>query len=120
MLLNHRIWYNYCIKDKFNSNWKGFSLFRIHIVNSSCFNNSEKFSDLLCMCDSSKMLTYEFDEYIKDFESFEVLNSLNCYRKIYRDVISEGISVLEQNKDLKALEESQELIEEILRISEKK
>ena len=61
----------------------------------------------------------EFDEYIKDFESFKVLSSLNCYRKIYRDVISEGISVLEQNKDFKALEESQELIEEILRICEK-
>jgi chromosome partitioning protein len=58
----------------------------------------------------------EFEEYIKDFESFKVLKSINCYRKIYRDVISEGISIFEQNKDKKAIEESQELIEEIIGI----
>ncbi len=55
-----------------------------------------------------------FEDWVKDYNEFELLDSFNCYRKIYRDVISEGKSVFEQNKDDKSILESNKFIEEIL------
>ena len=55
-----------------------------------------------------------FEDWVKDYEEFKLLNSFNCYRKVYRDVISEGKSVFEQDKDNKSKVESQKLINEIL------
>ncbi len=41
----------------------------------------------------------DFKEYINQFEVFKLLNSVNYFRKIYKDAISEGKSVLELGND---------------------
>nr|WP_241391616.1 AAA family ATPase [Yersinia frederiksenii]ULG19958.1 chromosome partitioning protein ParA [Yersinia frederiksenii] len=41
----------------------------------------------------------EFLEYVKEFDGLVPLNSIGCYRKIYRDVMSDGRSVLESDND---------------------
>nr|WP_011270129.1 AAA family ATPase [Actinobacillus porcitonsillarum]CAH25819.2 ParA-like protein [Actinobacillus porcitonsillarum] len=41
----------------------------------------------------------EFIEFVSEFNDFEILNSVGCYRKVYRDVMSEGKSVLETNNE---------------------
>ena len=54
----------------------------------------------------------EFLEYLKDFPSLPPLNAINCERKIYRDVVPLGKSVLEANNRM-AIEEIEHLIEEV-------
>ncbi|PHZ21465.1 AAA family ATPase [Yersinia massiliensis] len=45
----------------------------------------------------------EFLEYVKEFDGLVPLSSVGCYRKIYRDVMSDGRSVLEtDNENAKA------------------
>ena len=41
----------------------------------------------------------EFFEYISQYEDFKILNSVNYFRKIYKDAMSEGKSVLELSND---------------------
>lgn len=41
----------------------------------------------------------EFIEYIKQYEEFNLLNSVNYFRKAYKDAMSEGKSVLELSND---------------------
>lgn len=41
----------------------------------------------------------EFLEYVKEFDVLFPLSSVGCYRKIYRDVMSDGRSVLETDND---------------------
>lgn len=38
---------------------------------------------------------HEFLEYVKEFDTLIPLESVACYRKVYRDVMSQGTSVLE-------------------------
>lgn len=57
----------------------------------------------------------EFRDFVKEFNDFELLDSISCYRKIYRDVMSDGISVLEQNIDEKAKKEAADFISEVLK-----
>ena len=54
----------------------------------------------------------EFKDYLSDFPIFTLLNSCCYYRKIYRDVMSLGKSVLEAN-NLLASNEIQALIKEV-------
>ncbi|WP_334473065.1 AAA family ATPase [Arsenophonus sp. PmNCSU2021_1] len=54
---------------------------------------------------------YEFLEFMKEFDAIISLNSFGCYRKVYRDVISEGKSVLESCNE-KAKNEIFSLLEE--------
>jgi chromosome partitioning protein len=54
----------------------------------------------------------EFQEYLLDFPSLKLLNSCCYYRKIYRDVIPLGQSVIESS-NLKAQEEIENLIKEV-------
>jgi chromosome partitioning protein len=56
----------------------------------------------------------EFKEFVSEYGDFLLFDSFSCYRKIYRDVMPDGISVIEQNRDLKAKQEGLELIEEVL------
>lgn len=55
----------------------------------------------------------EFLEYLNHFKEFSILNSVGYYRKVYKEVISEGKSVLESNNQ-QAKEEIEQLINEIL------
>ncbi|MFQ6292694.1 AAA family ATPase [Yersinia enterocolitica] len=41
----------------------------------------------------------EFLEYVKEFDGLVPLRSVGCYRKIYRDVMSDGRSVLETDNE---------------------
>ena len=54
----------------------------------------------------------EFCEYVEEFSELSLLKSVNFYRKIYKDVISEGRSVLEVD-NLSAKSEVINLIEEV-------
>ncbi|CQJ04973.1 AAA family ATPase [Yersinia frederiksenii] len=54
----------------------------------------------------------EFLEYVKEFDGLVSLNSIGCYRKIYRDVMSEGRSVLESDND-NAKTEVMDLLREV-------
>lgn len=38
---------------------------------------------------------HEFLEYVKEFDTLTPLEAVGCYRKVYRDVMSQGMSVLE-------------------------
>jgi chromosome partitioning protein len=58
--------------------------------------------------------TRDFKAFLKDFENFVILDSYSCYRKVYRDVMPDGISVIEQGNDLKAKAEGENLIKEVL------
>ncbi|MEW9890044.1 MAG: AAA family ATPase [Candidatus Symbiodolus clandestinus] len=55
----------------------------------------------------------EFMEYLSNFKEFTILNSVGYYRKIYKEVVSEGKSVLEANNQ-QAKEEIECLAKEIL------
>ena len=55
----------------------------------------------------------EFLEYIRDLEGFQALRSIGYFRKAYRDVISDGRSVLEADNGAAAYEIDQ-LINEVL------
>lgn len=54
----------------------------------------------------------EFLEYVGQFDAFKPLNSINHYRKAYKDVIPAGQSVLEHSNEM-AIQEVNSLIEEI-------
>lgn len=55
----------------------------------------------------------DFEHYVSEFKDFVILKSVGRYRKIYRDVISEGKSVLESNND-QAKQEIIDLHREVL------
>ncbi|EKN4689540.1 AAA family ATPase [Yersinia ruckeri] len=55
---------------------------------------------------------HEFLEYLADYDTLISLNSVGCYRKVYRDVVPSGMSVLETNNE-KAIEEVNSLINEV-------
>ena len=59
---------------------------------------------------------HEFQEYLKDFTEFSIVNTCCYYRKIYRDVMSLGKSVLEADNDL-AKNEILAVLEEVFKIS---
>ncbi|WP_313684647.1 AAA family ATPase [Pantoea sp.] len=54
---------------------------------------------------------FEFLEYVKEFDTMVPLESVGCYRKVYRDVMSQGLSVLETGNQ-KAQEEVKSLLRE--------
>jgi chromosome partitioning protein len=54
----------------------------------------------------------EFIDYVKQFENFNVLSSINYFRKIYKDAMSEGKSVLELT-NTEAISEVGDLYNEI-------
>lgn len=54
----------------------------------------------------------EFLEYVAEFDQLTPLTAKSCYRKIYRDVISEGKSVMETD-NAKARDEVMALINEV-------
>jgi len=54
----------------------------------------------------------EFEQYVAEYESMTALKSIGCYRKVYRDVFAEGLSVLESDNDA-AIKEILNLAEEI-------
>ncbi|MBU2709058.1 AAA family ATPase [Zooshikella marina] len=41
----------------------------------------------------------EFESYVSEFPEFKALTSVGRYRKVYRDVMSEGLSVLESKNE---------------------
>ncbi|MBK0004271.1 AAA family ATPase [Erwinia sp. S38] len=55
---------------------------------------------------------HEFLEFVTEFETITPLSSVGCYRKVYRDVMSQGKSVLETD-NLKAREEVLALLNEV-------
>lgn len=55
---------------------------------------------------------HEFLEYVKEFDSLTPLESVACYRKVYRDVMSQGTSVLE-TENQKARTEVLALLKEV-------
>lgn len=55
---------------------------------------------------------YEFLEFVKEFEQLTILKSIAYYRKIYRDVMSQGLSVLETS-NMKAKAEVLSLLDEV-------
>jgi chromosome partitioning protein len=54
----------------------------------------------------------EFEEYIKDYPDFHLLNSTGHYRKVYKDAIPLGRGVLEMQNE-QAIEEINNLISEV-------
>lgn len=54
----------------------------------------------------------EFLEFVREFEVLKPLEAASCYRKIYRDVVPLGLSVLE-SKNQKAIEEVLSLLDEV-------
>ena len=54
----------------------------------------------------------EFLEYVREFPCFDVLESVVCFRKIYRDCMSNGTSVLESS-NVSARDEIQQLLNEV-------
>lgn len=57
----------------------------------------------------------EFREYLKDFKEFSLLNSCCHYRKIYKDVMPFGKSVIEENNEM-AKNEIMSIIKEVFYI----
>lgn len=55
---------------------------------------------------------HEFLEYVKEFQSLTPLQSVACYRKVYRDVMTMGMSVLE-TENTKAKTEVEWLMQEV-------
>lgn len=55
---------------------------------------------------------HEFLEYVREFEGLTPLTATACYRKVYRDVMSEGKSVLETSNE-KAKAEVLALLNEV-------
>lgn len=56
----------------------------------------------------------EFIDFVSEYNEFNCLDSISCYRKIYRDTIPYGKSVFEQDQDVKAKTEAESLIKEVL------
>ncbi|HEY3591698.1 MAG TPA: AAA family ATPase [Buttiauxella sp.] len=54
----------------------------------------------------------EFLDFVAEFEGMQPLESVACYRKVYRDVMSEGKSVLETTNQ-KAISEVTSLLDEV-------
>lgn len=54
----------------------------------------------------------EFETCVGEFEEFSVLKSINRYRKIYRDISSSGLSVLESS-NRQAVSEAKALFDEV-------
>lgn len=54
----------------------------------------------------------DFEDYVNEFPEFTALKSVGRYRKVYRDVFSDGLSVLEASNDAAAAE-IMDLYEEI-------
>ncbi|SHO52030.1 division plane positioning ATPase MipZ [Desulfopila aestuarii] len=57
----------------------------------------------------------EFINYAAEFPQLKQMQSMNFYRKVYRDVIPQGLSVLESD-NVQAKAEMNQFIDEILRI----
>tara|TARA_B110000977_G_scaffold164286_1_gene210684 strand:+ start:1790 stop:2425 length:636 start_codon:yes stop_codon:yes gene_type:complete len=55
----------------------------------------------------------EFEEYVSEFDTFRPLKSVGFYRKVYKDTITEGKSVLEFNNS-QACYEIEQLTKEVL------
>ena len=55
----------------------------------------------------------DFENYIREFPDFKLLNSIAFHRKIYKDVMANGLSVIE-TKNQKAKTEVYNLVEELL------
>ena len=54
----------------------------------------------------------DFENYVSEFAEFLPLKSIGRYRKVYRDVFSEGLSILESDND-SAVNEIMELYKEV-------
>ena len=54
----------------------------------------------------------DFESYVQEFPEFTALKSSGRYRKVYRDVMSEGQSVLESDNKI-AIEEITSLYDEV-------
>jgi chromosome partitioning protein len=54
----------------------------------------------------------DFENYVAEFAEFLPLKSIGRYRKVYRDVFSEGLSILESDND-SAVNEIMELYKEV-------
>jgi chromosome partitioning protein len=54
----------------------------------------------------------DFEAYVREFPEFSPLKSIGRYRKVYRDVFSEGLSILESDND-SAVNEIMELYKEV-------
>ena len=46
----------------------------------------------------------DFVEYVKQFESFKIIKTINYFRKVYKDTISEGKSIIEYKNNDASLE----------------
>lgn len=57
----------------------------------------------------------DFKNYVSQFESLKVLGSVNYFRKVYKDTMSEGKAILEYNNE-EAIEEVNSLFIEIKKI----
>lgn len=55
----------------------------------------------------------DFEKYVEEFKGFVPLNSMGRYRKVYRDVFSDGLSVLETNNKA-AIDEVRDLYSEVI------
>jgi len=55
----------------------------------------------------------DFETYVNEFPEFKALQAIGRYRKIYRDVFSDGLSVLESSNE-SASSEIMDLYEEVL------
>lgn len=55
---------------------------------------------------------HEFLEYVREFDTLVPLEAVGCYRKVYRDVMSQGMSVLETDNQ-KAKGEVVSLLNEV-------
>lgn len=55
---------------------------------------------------------HEFLEYVREFDELVALEAVGCYRKVYRDVMSQGLSVLETENE-QAKKEVTALIQEV-------
>lgn len=55
---------------------------------------------------------HEFLEYVREFDEIVALEAVGCYRKVYRDVMSQGLSVLETENE-QAKKEVTALIQEV-------
>ena len=90
----------------------------IQVTNAKDLNPNIKSFIYTVMCTThakGKVTAYnEMKEFIKDFEDFHLLKSVSHYRKVYQTVIPDGLSVLEQKKDMLANKEVKLLVTEVL------
>lgn len=57
----------------------------------------------------------DFKNYVSQYENLKVLNSVNYFRKVYKDTMSEGKAILEYNNE-DAIEEVSNLFKEVKKI----